>query len=158
MLHFHDTHLGLVIKTGLVTGILSLTVSSLLFYLFLNTQLIIRTIIEPRQILFFLIIIIYGMRLLQITKFLVNYKLSVLTALNHKNKNANELNCYNFVSKQEGIAVGRTFAALKDYQVDGNKEMIAIGLMNMVGSSTSCYVTTGAHANMNKLGTKLQKR
>jgi sulfate transporter 3 len=68
------------------------------------------------------------------------------------------LNCYNFVSKQEGIAVGRTFAALKDYQVDGNKEMIAIGLMNMVGSSTSCYVTTGAHANMNKLGTKLQKR
>lgn len=69
MLHFHGTHLGLVMKTGLVTGILSLT---------------------------------------------------------------------------EGIAVGRTFAALKDYQVDGNKEMIAIGLMNMIGSSTSCYVTTGA--------------
>ncbi|KAK6134206.1 hypothetical protein DH2020_032062 [Rehmannia glutinosa] len=44
----------------------------------------------------------------------------------------------------EGIAVGRTFAALKNYQVDGNKEMIAIGLMNIVGSSTSCYVTTGA--------------
>lgn len=44
---------------------------------------------------------------------------------------------------QEGIAVGRTFAALKNYQVDGNKEMIAIGLMNIVGSSTSCYVTTG---------------
>ncbi|KAL4612574.1 hypothetical protein ACB092_08G209600 [Castanea dentata] len=69
MLHFHGSHLGLVVKTGLVTGILSLT---------------------------------------------------------------------------EGIAVGRTFAALKDYQVDGNKEMIAIGLMNVVGSSTSCYVTTGA--------------
>ncbi|KAG6655147.1 probable sulfate transporter 3.3 [Carya illinoinensis] len=69
MLHFHGSHLGLVMKTGLVTGILSLT---------------------------------------------------------------------------EGIAVGRTFAALKDYRVDGNKEMIAIGLMNMVGSSTSCYVTTGA--------------
>ncbi|XP_062150138.1 probable sulfate transporter 3.3 [Alnus glutinosa] len=69
MLHFHGSHLGLVIKTGIVTGILSLT---------------------------------------------------------------------------EGIAVGRTFAALKDYQVDGNKEMIAIGLMNMIGSSTSCYVTTGA--------------
>ncbi|KAK7849400.1 putative sulfate transporter 3.3 [Quercus suber] len=65
MLHFHGSHLGLVMKTGLVTGILSLT---------------------------------------------------------------------------EGIAVGRTFAALKDYQVDGNKEMIAIGLMNVVGSSTSCYV------------------
>lgn len=40
--------------------------------------------------------------------------------------------------------MGRTFAALKNYQVDGNKEMIAIGLMNIVGSSTSCYVTTGA--------------
>ncbi|CAL5430691.1 unnamed protein product [Camellia sinensis] len=69
MLHFHGSHLGLVMKTGLITGILSLT---------------------------------------------------------------------------EGIAVGRTFASLKNYQVDGNKEMIAIGLMNMVGSSTSCYVTTGA--------------
>ncbi|CAA0832968.1 Probable sulfate transporter 3.3 [Striga hermonthica] len=68
MLRFHGGYLGLVIKTGLVTGIISLT---------------------------------------------------------------------------EGIAVGRTFAALKNYQVDGNKEMIAIGLMNIVGSSTSCYVTTG---------------
>lgn len=44
---------------------------------------------------------------------------------------------------QEGIAVGRTFASLKNYQVDGNKEMMAIGLMNMAGSCTSCYVTTG---------------
>ncbi|GFY96376.1 sulfate transporter 91 [Actinidia rufa] len=69
MLHFHGSHLGLVMRTGLITGIISLT---------------------------------------------------------------------------EGIAVGRTFAALKNYQVDGNKEMIAIGMMNMVGSSTSCYVTTGA--------------
>ncbi|KAF7808745.1 putative sulfate transporter 3.3 [Senna tora] len=69
MLHFHGAHLGLVIKTGLITGILSLT---------------------------------------------------------------------------EGIAVGRTFAALKNYKVDGNKEMMAIGFMNVVGSFTSCYVTTGA--------------
>ncbi|KAG8366727.1 hypothetical protein BUALT_Bualt17G0109400 [Buddleja alternifolia] len=69
MLHLHGSYLGLVMKTGLVTGIISLT---------------------------------------------------------------------------EGIAVGRTFAALKNYQVDGNKEMIAIGVMNIVGSSTSCYVTTGA--------------
>ncbi|KAK4762885.1 hypothetical protein SAY86_008653 [Trapa natans] len=69
MLHFHGSYLGLVIKTGLITGIISLT---------------------------------------------------------------------------EGIAVGRTFAALKNYQIDGNKEMMAIGLMNMVGSSTSCYVTTGS--------------
>lgn len=69
MLRFEGSHLGLVIKTGLVTGIISLT---------------------------------------------------------------------------EGIAVGRTFAAIKDYRVDGNKEMIAIGLMNVVGSFTSCYITTGA--------------
>ncbi|KAG4400150.1 hypothetical protein GLYMA_07G006500v4 [Glycine max] len=44
----------------------------------------------------------------------------------------------------EGIAVGRTFAALKNYQVDGNKEMMAIGLMNIAGSCSSCYVTTGS--------------
>ncbi|XP_042500761.1 probable sulfate transporter 3.3 [Macadamia integrifolia] len=69
MLTFHGSHLGLVLKTGLITGIISLT---------------------------------------------------------------------------EGIAVGRTFAAIRNYQVDGNKEMIAMGLMNIVGSCTSCYVTTGA--------------
>ncbi|KAL9352604.1 hypothetical protein Peur_055284 [Populus x canadensis] len=69
MLHFHGSYLGLVVKTGLVTGIISLA---------------------------------------------------------------------------EGIAVGRTFAALKNYQVDGNKEMMAIGLMNVIGSTTSCYITTGA--------------
>ncbi|KAK8962525.1 putative sulfate transporter 3.4 [Platanthera guangdongensis] len=69
MLYFQGSYLGLVVKTGIVTGILSLT---------------------------------------------------------------------------EGIAVGRTFASLKNYQVDGNKEMMAIGLMNMAGSCTSCYVTTGS--------------
>ncbi|KAL3633030.1 putative sulfate transporter 3.4 [Castilleja foliolosa] len=69
MLYFHGTHLALAIKTGIITGILSLT---------------------------------------------------------------------------EGIAVGRTFASLNNYQVDGNKEMMAIGLMNMAGSCSSCYVTTGS--------------
>ncbi|KAL6537547.1 putative sulfate transporter 3.4 [Orobanche minor] len=48
------------------------------------------------------------------------------------------------LSLTEGIAVGRTFASLRNYQVDGNKEMIAIGLMNMAGSCSSCYVTTGS--------------
>ncbi|ESR40286.1 hypothetical protein CICLE_v100274021mg, partial [Citrus x clementina] len=48
------------------------------------------------------------------------------------------------LSLTEGIAVGRTFAALKNYQVDGNKEMMAIGFMNIAGSCTSCYVTTGS--------------
>ncbi|KAF3633105.1 putative sulfate transporter 3.4 [Capsicum annuum] len=44
----------------------------------------------------------------------------------------------------EGIAIGRTFAAMENYQVDGNKEMIALGLMNIVGSCASCFVTTGS--------------
>ncbi|OIT05290.1 PREDICTED: probable sulfate transporter 3.4 [Nicotiana attenuata] len=69
MLHFSGPHLALAIKTGIITGVLSLT---------------------------------------------------------------------------EGIAVGRTFAAMQNYQVDGNKEMIAIGLMNMAGSCASCFVTTGS--------------
>jgi high affinity sulfate transporter 1 len=44
----------------------------------------------------------------------------------------------------EGIAIGRTFAALEGYHIDGNKEFIAFGIMNMAGSATSCYVTTGS--------------
>ncbi|RWR77507.1 putative sulfate transporter 3.5 isoform X1 [Cinnamomum micranthum f. kanehirae] len=43
----------------------------------------------------------------------------------------------------EGIAIGRSFGMTKNYQIDGNKEMIAFGLMNVVGSFTSCYLTTG---------------
>ncbi|XP_031100505.1 sulfate transporter 3.1 [Ipomoea triloba] len=43
----------------------------------------------------------------------------------------------------EGIAVGRSFAMFKNYNIDGNKEMIAFGMMNIVGSCTSCYLTTG---------------
>ncbi|KAL4200203.1 hypothetical protein AMTRI_Chr03g55170 [Amborella trichopoda] len=43
----------------------------------------------------------------------------------------------------EGIAVGRSFAAFKNYHIDGNKEMIAFGMMNIAGSCTSCYLTTG---------------
>lgn len=44
----------------------------------------------------------------------------------------------------EGIAIGRTFAALEGYHIDGNKEFIAFGIMNMAGSATSCYITTGS--------------
>lgn len=36
---------------------------------------------------------------------------------------------------------------MKDYQLDGNKEMVALGTMNIVGSLTSCYVATGKKAN-----------
>ncbi|KAJ6939396.1 sulfate transporter 1.2-like [Populus alba x Populus x berolinensis] len=58
------------------------------------------------------------------------------------------------VALTEAIAIGRTFAAMKDYQLDGNKEMVALGTMNIVGSMTSCYVATGekdAHINYGTL-------
>ncbi|KAG6774507.1 hypothetical protein POTOM_021860 [Populus tomentosa] len=47
------------------------------------------------------------------------------------------------IALAEGIAVGRSFAMFKNYHIDGNKEMIAFGTMNIVGSCTSCYLTTG---------------
>ncbi|KAI8532257.1 hypothetical protein RHMOL_Rhmol11G0199200 [Rhododendron molle] len=46
------------------------------------------------------------------------------------------------IALTESIAIGRTFAAVKDYQLDGNKEMVALGTMNVIGSMTSCYVAT----------------
>ena len=51
--------------------------------------------------------------------------------------------CGGFDVCQEAVAIGRTFASMKDYQLDGNKEMVALGAMNIVGSMTSCYVATG---------------
>ncbi|KAD2393854.1 hypothetical protein E3N88_40831 [Mikania micrantha] len=48
-----------------------------------------------------------------------------------------------FVALAEGIAIGRSFALMVNQQIDGNKEMIAFGFMNIVGSLTSCYLTTG---------------
>ncbi|KAL0669259.1 hypothetical protein Bca4012_031963 [Brassica carinata] len=47
------------------------------------------------------------------------------------------------IALAEGVAVGRSFAMFKNYSIDGNKEMIAFGMMNIVGSLTSCYLTTG---------------
>eukprot|EP00268_Persea_americana_P029052 TRINITY_DN28118_c0_g1_i1.p1 TRINITY_DN28118_c0_g1~~TRINITY_DN28118_c0_g1_i1.p1 ORF type:complete len:653 (-),score=98.99 TRINITY_DN28118_c0_g1_i1:478-2436(-) len=48
------------------------------------------------------------------------------------------------IALTEATAIGRTFAAMKDYQIDGNKEMVALGVMNVAGSMTSCYVATGS--------------
>ncbi|KAK7246773.1 hypothetical protein RIF29_41643 [Crotalaria pallida] len=48
------------------------------------------------------------------------------------------------VALTEAVAIGRTFAAMKDYSLDGNKEMVAMGTMNVIGSLTSCYVATGS--------------
>ncbi|KAL1062174.1 hypothetical protein V6Z11_D13G063800 [Gossypium hirsutum] len=48
------------------------------------------------------------------------------------------------IALTEAVAIGRTFASMKDYQLEGNKEMVALGTMNVVGSMTSCYVATGS--------------
>ncbi|GAB4843337.1 Sulfate transporter 3.1 [Ancistrocladus abbreviatus] len=49
----------------------------------------------------------------------------------------------NYCLVAEGVAVGRSFAMFKNYHIDGNKEMIAFGIMNIAGSFTSCYLTSG---------------
>ncbi|KAJ8625752.1 hypothetical protein MRB53_034282 [Persea americana] len=48
------------------------------------------------------------------------------------------------VALTEAIAVGRSFASIRGYQIDGNKEMVAMGFMNIAGSLSSCYVATGS--------------
>lgn len=48
------------------------------------------------------------------------------------------------IALTESIAIARTFAALKGYHIDGNQEMIALGSGNLIGSLTSCYVSTGS--------------
>ncbi|KAK9903004.1 hypothetical protein M0R45_001346 [Rubus argutus] len=48
------------------------------------------------------------------------------------------------IALAEAIAVGRSFASIKGYHLDGNKEMLAMGCMNIVGSLTSCYVATSS--------------
>lgn len=58
------------------------------------------------------------------------------------------------------MAVGRSFASIKGYQLDGNKEMLAMGCGNIAGSFTSCYVATGEwlivmkHANTHRHQTR----
>ncbi|XP_054785780.1 probable sulfate transporter 3.5 [Prosopis cineraria] len=47
------------------------------------------------------------------------------------------------LSLAEGIAIGRSFAVTENTPHDGNKEMVAFGLMNLLGSFTSCYLTSG---------------
>ncbi|KAF5961901.1 hypothetical protein HYC85_003110 [Camellia sinensis] len=48
------------------------------------------------------------------------------------------------VALTEAIAVGRSFASMKGYHLDGNKEMVAMGFVNIAGSLTSCYAATGS--------------
>ncbi|CAB4274757.1 unnamed protein product [Prunus armeniaca] len=57
------------------------------------------------------------------------------------------------IALAEGIAVGtgRSFSMFKNYHIDGNKEMIAIGMMNIAGSCTSCHLTTGCKMAMSNV-------
>ncbi|KAI9106676.1 hypothetical protein K1719_022204 [Acacia pycnantha] len=48
------------------------------------------------------------------------------------------------IALTESIAVGRSFASIRGYNLDGNKEMLAMGFSNIAGSLTSCYVATGS--------------
>ncbi|KAG7015360.1 Sulfate transporter 2.1, partial [Cucurbita argyrosperma subsp. argyrosperma] len=48
------------------------------------------------------------------------------------------------IALTEAIAVGRSFASMKGYTIDGNREMVALGCMNLAGSLTSCYTATGS--------------
>ncbi|KAE9610287.1 putative SLC26A/SulP transporter [Lupinus albus] len=48
------------------------------------------------------------------------------------------------VALTESVSVGRSFASMKGYHLDGNKEMVSLGFMNIIGSFTSCYVATGS--------------
>ncbi|CAD6205982.1 unnamed protein product [Miscanthus lutarioriparius] len=41
------------------------------------------------------------------------------------------------IALTEAVAIGRTFAAMKDYPLDGNKEMVALGTMNVVANSVA---------------------
>ncbi|CAL0300807.1 unnamed protein product [Lupinus luteus] len=68
--------------------------------------------------------------------------LSVSTS--HANQSARIGVVAGMVALTEAVAIGRTFASMKDYSLDGNKEMVALGTMNIIGSLTSCYVATGS--------------
>uniref|UniRef100_A0A0E0KA05 STAS domain-containing protein n=1 Tax=Oryza punctata TaxID=4537 RepID=A0A0E0KA05_ORYPU len=48
------------------------------------------------------------------------------------------------IALTEAVAVGRSFSAINGYRLDGNKEMVAMGFMNIAGSLSSCYVATGS--------------
>ncbi|KAH9690855.1 Sulfate transporter 2.2 [Citrus sinensis] len=70
---------------------------------------------------------------------------SVFSSLHHSLHNLTIPSLlFAFLAVLEAIAVGRSFASIKGYHLDGNKEMVAMGFMNIVGSLTSCYVATGS--------------
>ncbi|KAK7387512.1 hypothetical protein VNO78_28370 [Psophocarpus tetragonolobus] len=48
------------------------------------------------------------------------------------------------ISLTGSIAVARSFASLKGHKIDPNREVVSLGIMNVVGSMTSCYVASGS--------------
>ncbi|KAK8940253.1 putative sulfate transporter 3.4 [Platanthera guangdongensis] len=42
------------------------------------------------------------------------------------------------------IAQGRTFASFRNYQINENKEIRGVGVMNVIGSCFSCFVASGS--------------
>ncbi|XP_027337568.1 early nodulin-70-like [Abrus precatorius] len=50
------------------------------------------------------------------------------------------------ISLTGSIAVGRSFAALRGYNLNPNREVVSLGIMNIVGSFTSCYIASGSVA------------
>ncbi|TKY47640.1 Early nodulin-70 [Spatholobus suberectus] len=48
------------------------------------------------------------------------------------------------ISLTGSIAVGRSFASLRGRSIDPNREVVSLGIMNIVGSLTSCYVASGS--------------
>ncbi|XP_073121531.1 sulfate transporter 1.3-like [Henckelia pumila] len=48
------------------------------------------------------------------------------------------------VALAEAVAIGRSFGAKKDHHIDGNREMVALGCTNIIGSMTSSFITTGS--------------
>ncbi|KAL2332784.1 hypothetical protein Fmac_013997 [Flemingia macrophylla] len=47
------------------------------------------------------------------------------------------------ISLTGSIAVGRSFASLREHSIDPNREVVSLGIMNIVGAITSCYVASG---------------
>eukprot|EP00494_Astrolonche_serrata_P025163 UN25424 len=48
------------------------------------------------------------------------------------------------IGYMESIAIGKALASKNDYKIDANGEMVALGMVNFIGSMFSAYPTTGS--------------
>ncbi|KAE9460692.1 hypothetical protein C3L33_07471, partial [Rhododendron williamsianum] len=73
------------------------------------------------------------------------YGICVIVHLNcRQNWHSNRYRLSRLEDDKRGIVVCKSFAMSKNYHIDANKEMIAFGMMNILGSFTSCYPTSGS--------------